>query len=320
MDYALGIDLGGSKVKLATVTSAGEVVDRRAAPVEEKAGGPGSWSIAVKDLVEQAQTEMGVAARWVGVAAPGIVQEDRRGFLSLPDPLTGLEGLDWTEHLATGRNTTVLNDAQAALGGEHWLGAAKEVENVVLIHLGAAIGGAFVLEGRLMTGHIVRAGNFGHMCLDPKGAQDSAGTPGSLQLALGEDTLHARSGGHFKTNRSLVKALTEGEENAKKVWDQMMETLSCAVTSLINILDPEVIVFSGSLAAAGDLLLVPVERRLEEIEWRPNDHQVRLVQARLGTHAPAIGAARHAMLNARFLNPLTPVATAASPAAKAVVR
>lgn len=300
MDYALGIDLGGSRVKLAAVDSAGEVQEKRSAPVEEKAGGPGSWSAAVKDLVEAAQTDMGLPARWVGIAAPGLASTDRRSFHELAEPLTGLEGLDWTEHLGTERTAPVLNDAQAALCGEYWLGAGKGTENALLIHLGATIGGAMVLDGSLRTGAIGRAGSFGHLVLDYKGKQDEAGAPGSLQWALGEPGLHERSGGLFKSNRSLMKALTEGDEDAKRVWAGMMEALACAVASLVNVLDPEVVIFSGSLAAAGDLLLTPLERRLEDLEWRPGDHQVRLVQARLATHAPAVGAARHAMLNARL--------------------
>lgn len=319
MDYALGIDLGGSRVKLATVTSSGEVEEKRSAPVEEKTGGPGSWSAAVADLVEATQVDMGVSARWVGVAAPGLVAEDRLSFLSLPDALVGLEGLEWTEHLGTERTATCLNDAHAALCGEHWLGAAKGADQAVLVHLGAEIGGAFVMDGQLRTGLLGRAGSFGHLCLDPKGERDDAGTPGSLQLALGEATLHARSGGLFKTNRSLMKALGEGDEDAKKVWAAMMESLSCGLVSLINVLDPEIIILSGALAAAGDLLLAPVERRLEELEWRPNDHQVRLVQARLGTHAPAVGAARHAMLNARS-RPVAAPAEGGKPASAAAVK
>lgn len=300
MDYALGIDLGGSRVKLATVTPAGEIQDKRSAPVEEKAGGPGSWSAAIKDLVESTQVDMGVPARWIGIAAPGLVARDRASFLSLPEPLTGLEGLNWTDHLSSERTAPVLNDAHAALCGEHWLGAAKGAQHAALLHLGAEIGGAFVMEGQLMTGALGRAGAFGHLCLDPKGEPDDAGTPGSLQLALGEATLHTRSGGLFKANRSLMKALSEGDEDAKKVWATMMESLSCALVSLINVLDPEIIILSGALAAAGDLLLEPLERRLEDLEWRPDDVQVKLVQARLGPHAPAVGAARHAVLNARY--------------------
>lgn len=299
MDYALGIDLGGSRVKLATVTPTGEVEEKRSAPVEEKAGGPGSWSAAVKDLVEATQTEMGVPARWVGVAAPGLVAENRLSFQSLPLSLAGLESLDWTEHLRTERTAPCLNDAHAALCGEHWLGAAQGADQALLVHLGAEIGGAYVLDGSLRTGFLGRAGSFGHICLDVKGPRDSVGTPGSLQLALGEETLHTRSNGLFKANRSLMKALNEGDEDAKQVWAAMMENLSCALVSLINVLDPEVILLSGPLAAAGDLLLNPLEARLEDLEWRPGERQVRLVQARLGTHAPSVGAARHAMLTAR---------------------
>jgi len=85
----------------------------------------------------------------------------------MPGRLKGLEGLKWQNALKSSRPVPVLNDAQAALMGEVWMGAARGATNVFLLTLGTGVGGAAMVDGRVLRGHLGRAGHLGHVSLDP---------------------------------------------------------------------------------------------------------------------------------------------------------
>jgi glucokinase len=112
----------------------------------------------------------------------------------------------------------VLNDGHAALLGEAWLGSARGFQNVILLTLGTGVGGAAILDGKLLRGQIGRAGHLGHICLDPDGPRDVCGTPGSLEVAIGNCTIGERSRGRFQTTHELVAAYRDGDLEAAGIW------------------------------------------------------------------------------------------------------
>jgi glucokinase len=195
MSFAIGIDLGGSSVKAVAVTSAGET--RRQINVEFNPDGDREWAERVREVVSAFERELGARAARLGLSAPGLAAKDGRAIAHLPNRLAGLEGLDWTNFLAAVSPVPVLNDAHAALLGECWLGAARGFENVILITLGTGVGGAAMVDGRLLRGHTGKAGHLGHICLDLGGAPDICGTPGSLEVQIGNCTIRERSGGRY---------------------------------------------------------------------------------------------------------------------------
>ena len=267
----------------------------------EAGGGADAESMAWRDQVRHAATAIEDArgpASWVGLAAPGMAAPDGRSIAFLPGRLQGLEGLDWTECLERETQVPVLNDAQAALMGEAWQGAAKGLRNVILLTLGTGVGGAIIADGQLLRGHIGRAGHLGHLCLDPNGKPGITGIPGSLEDAIGECTLAERTNGLYKSTLELVTAANQGNDEARDIWRTSVRALACAIASFANILDPEAVVLGGGIAKAGKALLTPLQMYLDEVEWRPGGHQVRVVCAELGEFAGAIGAARNAMLQA----------------------
>jgi len=213
----------------------------------------------------------------------------------MPGKLRGLEGLSWTESLKTSHPVPVLNDAHAALLGEVWVGAAIGYRNAVLLTLGTGVGGAIFADGRLYQGHLGRAGHLGHISLNPDGQPDIVGTPGSLEQTIGNATLPERSGGRFTSTRQLVAAHLKGDEKATDVWLRSVYNLAAGITSIINAVDPEVIIIGGGIAQAGPALFDPLERFLETVEWRPQGHRVRIIPAALGDFAGTIGAAYYAL-------------------------
>src|SRR5206468_9538862 len=155
--------------------------------------------------------------------------------------------------------------------------------------------GAIMSEGRLVEGHIGRAGHLGHVCLDPDGPVGIAGMPGSLENAIGNGSLSERSKGRFADTRALVEAHRAGDAEATEVWLRSVWVLACAVASIVNAVDPEVVILGGGIARAGPALFDPLAKFLERVEWRPLGRTVRVVPATLGDVAGALGAARGAM-------------------------
>jgi glucokinase len=206
-----------------------------------------------------------------------------------------LEGLIWGKFLKVSHPVPLLNDAHAALLGEVWCGAARRSQNAILLTLGTGVGGAALVDGRLLRGHIARAGHLGHISLDPTGAPDVARTPGSLEDAIGDCTVKARSDGRFTSTKKLVAASNAGDRDAQRVWRKSVQALAAGIASLINVLDPEVVVIGGGIAQAGEALFRPLKKYLNDFEWRPGDKKARVVPARLGDRAGAFGAAWNAI-------------------------
>jgi glucokinase len=238
---------------------------------------------------------VGAGAPRIGVAAPGLPAPEGDAIAFMPGRLRGLEGLRWDKLLCVSAPVPVLNDSQAALLGETWLGAARGARNVVLLTLGTGVGGAALVDGHLLRGHLGRAGHLGHISLNPAGPLDVANAPGSLEWAIGDCTIKERTCGEFDSTARLVAASRRGHAEARRVWLESVRCLAAAVSSLINVLDPEVVVIGGGIANAGASLFRPLARFLDRFEWRPGGQKARIVPARLGDSAGAFGAAWSAL-------------------------
>lgn len=289
--YAIGIDLGATHVKAVAITPPGDLLteDRFDTGDVESA-----WRERIRTYVASVERNRGEAA-WIGVAAPGLAAPDGRTIAWMQGRLADVQGLDWTAHLGRRGVVAVLNDAHAALIAELWRGAAVGAQDAVLLTLGTGVGGAIACDGRLLRGHLGRAGHLGHLSLDSDGPHDIVNTPGSLEDAIGDHTVHARTGGRFASTAALVAAHVAGDIDASRVWLRSVKVLAAAVASIINAVDPEVFLIGGGIARAGPALFDPLGRFLDDFEWRPSGARVRVVPAALGELAGALGAARHAM-------------------------
>lgn len=289
--YAIGFDIGATHVKAVAVDTTGGVLRT---DLFETTDEKNVWQIRIKQHLVDFETQFG-GAEWVGIAAPGLAARDSRSIAWMQGRLAGIQDLDWTRRLDRGKLIPILNDAHAALIGELWTGAARGVSDAVLLTLGTGVGGAVVSEGRLIRGHLGRAGHLGHLSLDPEGLPDIVKTPGSIEDAIGDHTIRGRSGGRFQTTEELVAAHLAGDRDATQVWMRSVKYLAAAITSIINVIDPQVVILGGGIARAGTALFDPLMRFLDDFEWRPHGHRVEVVPAALGERAGAIGAARYAM-------------------------
>lgn len=293
MSYAIGVDLGGTNIKVAVVTEAGDVLKRSVCETADDA--TGSWAETIRLKIKDLENEHGDRAGWIGLSAPGLAARDGLSIANMQGRLKGLQGLNWTTFLQTSHSVPVLNDAHAALLGEVWKGAAIGYRNVVLLTLGTGVGGAILVEGRLYRGHIGRAGHLGHISLNPDGPLDIVGTPGSLEEMIGNCSLASRSQGRFLLTEQLVEAHLAGDPQATEVWLRSVYNLAVGLASIINAIDPEVIILGGGISQAGPALFQPLSRFMEKLEWRPQGQQVRILPAALGDLAGTLGAAYNAI-------------------------
>lgn len=294
MDYALGIDLGGSSIKTVAIDEHGQTLAKENSSFD--AAQEMQWAANIKKLLVQLQTRLGRPASRIGISAPGLAAADARSIVCMPGRLAGLERLDWTDFLGAANPVPVLNDAHAAILGEAWLGAARSFKDVFMLTLGTGVGGAAIVDGKLLRGHIGRGGHLGHICLDPKGLPDVTGMPGSLENVIGNCTIEIRTHGRYKTTHELVASCEAGDSDAAQFWLQSIEALACGIGSLINVLDPAAVIIGGGIARSGRSLFDPLQAALDKVEWRPVGTRVKLLQAELGEFAGAFGAARTAFV------------------------
>lgn len=294
-ELAIGFDVGGTHAKAVVVDANGRIVARESAPTVDVGQATQSDVIArLGERIRRLQAQIGKPIRHLAFAVPGLASEDERSIAWLPASKLPLEGVNFAEALGWPGIVPVLNDAHAALLGEVWQGSAAGKRNVVLLTLGTGVGGAILSDGRLLRGSMGRAGHLGHIGIGDRSPPSICNMPGSLEEAVGTKSLSRRSGGRFSATADLLEAVQAGDESASAAWDQSVRALAYAIASFINMLDPEVIVISGGIANAGDLLLRPLREHIDAIEWKPRGASVPIVRATLGEWAGAIGAASRA--------------------------
>jgi glucokinase len=292
MAYFLGIDLGGSSVKAVAVTPEGKVLSRH-----NEAFDPDRrmhFAQTIRDLANRMEKEQGRPPSGIGLSAPGLADKSGHWIAFMPGRLHGLVGLVWSDYLGTSFPVPVLNDAHAALLGEVWQGAARGCGNVIMVTLGTGVGGAAMVDGRLLRGYTGKAGHLGHSTLDMDGPSDICKMPGSLEVMIGNCTIHERSAGRFATTHELIEGHLRGDAEATRIWLRSVKALACAIGSFTNVLDPEIAVIGGGIARAGKALFGPLKRFVREVEWATSRTGISIVPAQLGEFAGAFGAARRA--------------------------
>lgn len=291
MNLSIGIDLGGTNIKAALVdTQSAKTIATLSKPTRdgEFEGNTPRFALTVLEIVQEFEAQAGSKLA-VGLSAPGLANASGRCIDWMPGRMHGLEKFSWSAFL--GRDCRVLNDAHAALLGEVWAGAAKNCRDVFMLTLGTGVGGAIYSGGRLLKGHIGRAGHLGHICIDSNAQHDDFNTPGSLEVAMGNQTIVERGEGRYATTLALLDAYAAGDEHATKVWLESVRQLAAGIASLINVLDPELVIIGGGIATgAQNLLFAPLQKALDDYEWRPGGNQVRLAPAMLGDSAGCLGA------------------------------
>ena len=288
--YAIGLDLGGTRIKSVAVDSSGTVLHQSYRPTDD--GNDQVWKQSVASSIEEITTALGQDPI-VGISAPGLPNAENSCISFMPGRLQGLEQFNWSDYLQ--RKTVVINDAVAALMAEARFGACRTAKNAVMLTLGTGVGGAILIDGKPYQGEFNKAGHIGHMVIDDEGEQDVTGMPGSLEECIGNCSILKRSSGRFSSTQALLEAYRKNDSQAADIWLKSVRQLALGIASINNILSPECVILGGGITEAGEDLFQPLERFLEIYEWRPGGARTQIRKANHGDLSGAIGAAAFAM-------------------------
>jgi glucokinase len=301
----VGVDLGGTNLRIGVVDAAGTVVDevRHPAPSELDSL-VDTLARGVNDLLDAHD------ARAVGVGTAGMVSAD--GAVHYAPNLPMFVDVPFRALLAERLDRPVLveNDANVAAWGEYCHGAAQGVAQVLVVTLGTGVGGGIIADGRLFRGAHGFAGEVGHWQFDPSGPKCACGEIGHWEaLASGTALGHlgrawaergdaprvlARAGGDVAAIRGELvgESATAGDPDGLAIVELYADHVALGFAGLANILDPELIVISGGLVRLGDVLLDPLRAAFTgHLEGSAHRPEVPIVAAELGDAAGLVGAA-----------------------------
>jgi len=288
---AIGIDLGGTRIKAVILDQSGKVIHQQYSPTQDGEGE--GWKVAVLVTVNELKAKLNGKKFVIGISAPGISNDDNTAIAHMPGRLDGLENLVWSDLLK--QETWVLNDAVAALMAESRLGAAQKRKHAILLTLGTGVGGAILIDDKPYQGAFQKAGHLGHATVDDTGECDITGIPGSLEDAIGNATVSKRSLGKYSNTHELLEAYRKGDHFARWVWLSSVRKLAIGIASFTNILSPQCVVLAGGITEAGNDLFEPLEQFLALYEWRTGGNKTEILRAQFGDMAGATGAACFAL-------------------------
>jgi glucokinase len=307
--YAIGVDVGGTKINAFRVGRDGTVHDRMTVPTpaEDSEATIAAMIDASLGLMTSDVVAVGVGAAGLVDAAEGVLRfAPNLAWRNLPIAARMREAL--------GRPCQVDNDATAAAWGEWRFGAGRGYRHMLLVAVGTGIGGGIVAGRRLFRGGHGFGGEIGHIIVEPNGPPCGCGNRGCWeQVASGQaidrlgreaarkhpgSIVASLAGGDPEavTGLTVTEAALAGDPIALGILHEVGRRLGEGIGGLINILDPQVVVVGGGAIGAGDALLAPARERaaaaMEAPQYRP---RVPLVPAVLGNDAGAIGAASLAL-------------------------
>ena len=290
MSQLIGIDLGGTAIKLGRFDRQGQLLAERQVPTPQPAM-PGAVAVAIGEAVQQLDPDR--LAPVVGIGLPGPMDAAARVArvcINLPGwqqvPLA-----DWLEP-ALERRVTLVNDGNAALVGEAWQGAARGYRDVLLLTLGTGVGGGVLLGGQLFTGHGGAAAEPGLIGVDPDGPPCNSGNRGSLEQYCSIAGLARLSP---LEPAELCRRADAGDPEALAVWRTYGRWLGIGLSSLIYVLTPELVLVGGGLSAASRHFLPAVQAELEQRVQAESLGGLQVRRAALGNGAGRLGAARLAL-------------------------
>ncbi len=310
--YILGLDIGRSHLTILATDLAAETPIRSSGPFQATLG-PEICLPQITERIRSFVIEYDIP--WdrivgIGIGIPGPLDSERQTLIS-PPRMPGWDGVEIGQFLRQELDVAQIyieNDANLGALGECRFGAGRGVSNLAYIKIGTGIGGGLVMNGTIYRGSFGSAGELGHVTIDENGPLCDCGSRGCLETIAGAaaivaDARAARSlvlaGDHAERMQSreaihdiadVIQAAQEGDIACRVAIERAGEHIGAAIASLINLVNPSLILFDGGVTRAGELLLEPLRRTVGARSLRMAWARTSISTGELGNNAIALGA------------------------------
>jgi glucokinase len=295
-DYSIGVDMGGTNLRAAAVDRAGKMLDKIATNTDLAAG----REAVLDDMVRAIET---LRARLserhligVGVGVPGFIRIET-GVIVGASNLPQFDNYPVRDEIERRLGTRVVleNDANAAALGEKWIGAGRDVNDLVLLTLGTGIGGGIIIGGHILHGHVGMAGELGHITVSPNGYPCGCGNNGCVEKYASATAIAVMGRliglGPNLSSRDVYQLAVHGNEKAKAVFRTMGEALAVVLAGLINTFNFPLYLLSGGPLPAWDFFAPAMLAEVERRSFTYRNSPTRIERAVLGNEAGLYGAA-----------------------------
>ncbi|HEY3275886.1 MAG TPA: ROK family protein [Syntrophorhabdaceae bacterium] len=307
----IGIDLGGTKIVGGLVDASGNVTGRTKIPTVAGSGYAGVLAD-LASLVNEVIAKSGIsrkAVERIGIASAGQIEKYTQKIVFSPN-------LGWWDvplkddlERETGIAVMVENDVNAATYGEWKFGLRQTPSHVLGVFVGTGIGGGLILDGRIYRGFSNVGGEIGHMTLNPEGYRCHCGNRGCFEAYCGGSYIVERVRGRLREGyRGKVWGLTggmiellnaghieqaamEGDELCNNLWAEVVEYMGAGLASLVNILNPELVMLGGGVIFGSTGLMEDAAKAMERRVMPASAKGLRIEKVRLGEDAAIVGAA-----------------------------
>ncbi len=313
--WAIGIDLGGTKIEIALVNDKGKIKDRQRFPTDSNKGYKTVIEHTAKAIKEICQQNKNIQPKAIGIGVAGQITKDT-GIIKF-SPNLNWHNVKLQEILAkqTGLPVSICNDVKAAAIGEWLYGAGKGSNDMVCIFVGTGIGGSIISNGKLLDGFNNTAGEIGHITIDINGPKCHCGNKGCFEALAGGWAIQRDVEAAVKKNKTSGKILLQLAEgkikniNAKTIAEglKLKDTLSKQLTenftnvliagsvSIVNAFGPQRIVFGGGIIEGFPGLLSAIEKGIQKNALKAASNSLKVVTAKLHNDSGVVGAAAYAL-------------------------
>lgn len=309
MDYYIGIDIGATKTKFGLLDENLNLLkkselDTKFFPNKK------SLIFALKNEIFSLSKVFKVKPKGVGIGVPGLVNP-YKGFIYYLVNISGWENVNLKKILQDTLKIPIFidNDVNVMALAELYLGRAKGMKNVVCLTLGTGVGGGLILEGKLYRGATFSAGEIGHIPLNETGPTCNCGGIACLERYVGNQYIVDKTIEMIKRRKDktmildliendfsklnpevLSVALKKNDPLAKEIWEEVGKKIGIALSGVVNLLNPELIVVGGGMSKVGKFLFKSIEETVKERAMCVPSKQVKVVSAKLKENAGIIGA------------------------------
>jgi glucokinase len=295
-EYSIGIDLGGTNLRAASIDRSGKMIRKIAGSTDLSAGREAvvtDMVAAINDLRAERGDD---TLAGVGVGTPGFIIMEKGVITGSPN-MPGFDNFPIRDEIERqlGAPVVLENDANAAALGEKWMGAGRDYDDLVLLTLGTGVGGGIISGGKVLHGFVGMAGELGHTTVNPTGNPCGCGNQGCLEKHASATAVVAMGrmmglGDHL-TSEAVYKLAVGGDEKAKAVFTAMGQALGIALATLVNIFNFPLYLLSGGMLPAWDLFAPPMMEEVRRRSFVFRNTPTRIEKATLGNEAGLYGAA-----------------------------